>query len=207
MIFRSRREPYGFRKAQKSSPSGQPEQSTSQKLTRNVWARLAAFFVSRRLKTSPNSPLDFARLITEPKDWLLVMPAEANAFDAAMPLCLELLENVKGIRLHLFVPYEFRHWVNTSAHLKVHPFHRQDLFLGRFPKSSLLQRLRDIRPAIAVDLSPRPTPLSLCACGLVGAPIRGSISRKVGDTIFNFLVKSRAWELRDRYRALFAYLS
>ena len=182
-------------------------QIPSQKLTRNTWARVAAFFISHRLKSATDSPLDFARLFTEPKDWLLVMPAEANAFDAAMPLCLELIENLKGVRLHLFVPYDFRHWVITSPHLKVHPFHQQDLHLRCFPRSSLLRRLRDIHPVVAVDLSPCPTPLSLSVCGLSGATIRGSISRNIGDAIFNFLVKSRARELGDRYRALFAYLS
>lgn len=178
-----------------------------EKIMRNAWARIAAFFILRRLKSVPDSPLDFGRLIEKPEDWLLVMPVDANAFDAAMSNCKELLANVKGVRLHLIVPYEFRHWVTTSPFLKVHPFHRQDLFLGRFPRRSFLQRIRRLSPAVALDLSPRPTPLSLSACGLCGAQVRGSLSRIDGDAIFNFLVKTRAGELRDRYRALFAYLS
>ena len=143
-----------------------------------------------------------------PKDWLLVMPAEANAFDAVLPLCLELLERLKGVRLHLLVPYDFRHWITvTTPKLKVHPFHRQDLFLGRFPRRALLERLHNLKPDIAMDLSPTPTPLSLAVVGLSGARVRGAISRPFGDDIFNFLVRSGAEELEDRYRALFAYLT
>lgn len=174
---------------------------------RNAWARLAAFLIIRRLKSVPDSPLDFDRLISKPEDWLLVMPVEANAFDAAVANCRELLEAVKGVRLHLLVPSEFRHWVKTSPNLKVHPFHRQDLFLRRFPRRSLLQRLRRLEPVVAVDLSPNPTPFSLFVCGLSGAKIRGSLSRAHGDAVFNFIVKTRAGEIADRYRALFAYLS
>ncbi len=176
--------------------------------TRNFWARIAAFFMRRRLKNVPDAPLDFMRLFHEPKDWLLVMPAEANAFDAILPLCLELLENVKGIRLHLLLPYDFRHWVTVSSpKLKVHPFHKQDLIFGRFPRRSLLDRLQNLKADIAMDLCPNPTPLSLCVCGSVGARVRGSMSRKYGDEIFNFLVQSRAEDIGDRYRVLFAYLT
>jgi len=182
-------------------------QNKLKKIMRNAWARIAAFFIVRRLKSSPDSPLDFGRLIDKPEDWLLVMPVEANAFDAAVSNCEMLLKTLKGVRLHLLVPNEFRHWVKTTPNLKVHPFYRQDLFLGRFPKSALLQRLRKLEPTVAVDLSPRATPLSLFACGLSGAKIRGSLSRLDGDAVFNFLVKTRAGKIGDRYRALFAYLS
>ncbi len=183
-------------------------QTSTKRTTRNTWAKIAAFLILRRLKSIPDSPLDFRRLLREPKDWLLVMPAEANAFDAVLPLCLELLERLKGVRLHLLVPYDFRHWITvTTPKLKVHPFHRQDLFLGRFPRRALLERLHNLKPDIAMDLSPIPTPLSLAVVGLTGARVRGAISRQYGDDIFNFLVRSRAEELEDRYRALFAYLT
>jgi hypothetical protein len=177
------------------------------KVMRNLWARIAAFIILRRIQSIPDSPLDFGRLMEQPEDWLIMMPVEANAFDAAMMYCRELLESLKGVRLHLVVPDEFRHWVTTSPSLKVHPFHRQDLFLGRFPRHSFLQRVRRIGPVVAVDLSPCSTPLSLSVCGLCGARVRGSLSRVDGDAVFNFLVKTRAGELGDRYRALFAYLS
>jgi len=180
----------------------------SQNKQRNTWARIAAFLVKRRLKSVPDSPLDFFRLLNEPKEWLLVMPADANVFDMVLPLCLELLERLNNVRLHLLVPYDFLHWVTVnSPNLKVHPFHKQDLFLGRFPRRTLLERLKNlIRPDVAVDLSPIPTPLSLIVCGLSGAKIRGSIARQYGDDIFNFLVQSGAVNLEDRYRALFACL-
>lgn len=178
-----------------------------QNFMRNAWARVVAFFVLRQLRVTPDSPLDFDRLFTKPEDWLLVMPVEANAFDVAMSHCRKLQEHLQGVRLHLLVPYEFRHWVRTAPDLKVHPFHRQDLFLGRIPRSMLLQRLHRLGPTVAVDLSPWPTPLSLCACGLSGARIRGSLSRAHGDDIFNFLVKTRAGDIGERYRALFAYLA
>lgn len=174
---------------------------------RNAWARVVAFFVMRRLRANPDSPLDFDRLFKKPEDWLMVMPVEANAFDAAMAHCRRLQEHLQGVRLHLLVPYEFRHWVRTAPDLKVHPFHRQDLFLGRIPRNTLLHRLHRLGPAVAVDLSPWPTPLSLCACGLSGARIRGALSREYGDDIFNFLVKTRAGDIGERYRALFAYLA
>ncbi len=178
------------------------------KKTRDTWTKITAFFLARRLKSVPDSPLDFTRFFREPKDWLLVMPAEASAFDDVLPRCLELVENRKGVRLHLLVPYDFRHWVTVSTpKLKVHPFHRQDLFLGRFPRRSLINRLHNLKPEVAMDLSPDPTPLSLSACTLSGAPVRASLSRKLGDNLFNFLVQSRAVDLRDRYRIFFAYLN
>jgi len=119
-----------------------------------------------------------------------------------------LMENLKGIRLHLLVPNDFRYWVTvTTPKLKVHPFNKQDLLLGQFPRRSLLERLRNLKPEVAMDLCPMPTPLSLSVIGASGARVRGAISRKFGDDIFNFLVQSRAVELEDRYRAFFAYLS
>jgi hypothetical protein len=180
----------------------------SQNRQRNVWARIAAFFVKRRLKSVPDCPLDFFRLLNEPKEWLLVMPAEANVFDLVLPLCLDLLGRLNNVRLHLLVPYDFLHWVTVSSpNLKVHPFHKQDLFLGRFPRRPLLDRLTNlIKPDVAVDLSPQPTPLSLTVCGLSGAKIRGSIARAQGNDVFNLLVESGAANLEDRYRALFACL-
>jgi len=176
--------------------------------SRNTWAKIAAFLVKRRMKSVPDSPLDFFRFMKEPKDWLLVMPAEANVFDLVLPLCLELLERLGEVRLHLLVPYDFLHWVTvTSPKLKVHPFHRQDLFLGRFPRRPLLERLRNlVRPEVTMDLCPDPTPLSLTVCGLSGAKVRGAMARQQGDDIFNFLVQSGAVDLEDRYRALFACL-
>ncbi len=183
-------------------------QSKPKRTSRNLWTRLATFLVKRRLKSVPDSPLDFTRFFREPKDWLLVMPAEADAFDKVLPLCLELLESAKGVRLHLLLPYDFRHWVTiTTPKLKVHPFHRQDLFLGRFPRRPLLKRLNGLKPEVAVDLSPDATPLSLSACGLSGARVRGTISRQYGDEVFNFVVQSGAAELGERYRVLFAYLN
>jgi hypothetical protein len=185
-----------------------PEAPPKKKQTRNTWARLAAFLLLRRMKSVPDSPLDFMRLIHEPKDWLLVMPAEANAFDAVLPFCLELLENLKGVRLHLLVPYDFRHWITiNSPKIKVHPFHKQDLIWGHFPRRALIERLHNLKPEVVMDLSPQPTPLSLYASALSGARIRGAISRKYGDEIYNFLVHSRAEEIGERYRALFAYLA
>ncbi|RJP75402.1 MAG: hypothetical protein C4524_11835 [Candidatus Zixiibacteriota bacterium] len=175
---------------------------------RTIWVRIAAFFLRRQLKTGPDAPLDFARLLNEPKDWLLVMPAEANAFDAALPLCLDLLERVQGIRMHLLVPHDFRHWITVKTPmLKVHPFHPQDLIWGRFPRRALIERLHNLKPDVAMDLSPLPTPLSLYACAHSGAQVRGAISRKYGDEVFNFLVQSGAEDIGERYRTLFAYLS
>ncbi|MFH1862171.1 MAG: hypothetical protein ABH878_05100 [bacterium] len=181
--------------------------SPKKKTSRNTWARIAAFFVLKRLKAVPDSPLDFIRLLLMPEDWLLVMPVEATAFDLVMPYCLQLQERNKVVRLNLLVPDEFRHWVKTTHKLKVQPYHKQDLHIGIFPRSSLLQRLRNLHPTVVVDLSPMPTPLSLSVCGLSGASIRGTFSRNVGDTIFNFIVESRAVELKDRYNALFTYLA
>jgi hypothetical protein len=164
--------------------------------------------IGRRLRTIPDSPLDFIRLFREPKDWLLVMPVEAYAFDKVLPFIMELMENLKGARIHLLVPYDFRHWVTvTTPKLKVHPFHKQDLVLGRFPRRTLLDRMHNLKPEVAMDLCPDPSPLSLSVIGASGARVRGSISRKHGDAIFNFLVQSGAEELEDRYRAFFAYLS
>ncbi|TKJ37608.1 hypothetical protein CEE37_13935 [candidate division LCP-89 bacterium B3_LCP] len=176
-------------------------------LLRNLWTRVVSFFILRQLKTNPDSPLDFDRLFKEPESWLLFMPAEAVAFDAAMKYCRELLEQIEGVRLHLIVPYEFRHWVRTTQNLKVHPYSHQDLIMKRIPRNSLLRRLRRLEPAIAVDLNPWPTPLSLCICGLCGARVRGAVSRKQGDAVFNFLVKTGSGEIGDQYRALFAYLT
>ncbi len=174
---------------------------------RNAWARIAAFIVQKRLKSDPDSPLDFIRVIQEPQNWLLIMPVEANAFDAAVKHCREYLADLKRVRFHLLVPQEFQHWVETSPSLKVHPFDRKDLFLNRFPRRSLLRRLRRIDPTVVLDLSPSPTPLSLSVSGLCGARIRGALSRSYGDAVFNLLIKSGAGEIGDRYRALFAYLS
>ncbi|MCX6639492.1 MAG: hypothetical protein NTW14_03300 [bacterium] len=188
-----------------SQPAG--SQKKIEKFVRNTWAKIAAFIVLRRLKNTPDSPLDFARFFQKPENWLLVMPAEAKAFDAAMVYCLELLQNVPGIHLHLLVPQDFLHWVHVSPYLKVHPYDSQDLRLGRFPRDSLLQRLKRLNPAVAMDLSPHPTPLSLSICGLIGARVRGAFSREYGDAIFNFLVKTRAGDIGEQYRALFAYLS
>lgn len=183
-------------------------QSPKMSNQRNAWTRIVAWLVCRRLKTVPDSPLDFIRLFREPKDWLVVMPSEANAFDTVLPFILELMEKLKGIRLHLLVPYDFRHWITvTTPKLKVHPFHKQDLLLGRFPRRALLERLHNLKTEVAMDLSPIPTPLSLAVIGASGARVRGSFSRPHGDAIFNFLVQSRAEELEDRYRAFFAYLS
>jgi hypothetical protein len=178
-----------------------------EKFLRNTWAKIAAKIVLRRLKNAPDSPLDFDRFFHQPENWLLVMPADAIAFDAAMVHCLELLQNVPGIHLHLLVPFDFKHWVRTSPYLKAHPYEAQDLFLGRFPRNELIQRMKRLNPAVVMDLCPHPTPLSLAVCGLIGARVRGAFSREYGDAIFNFLVKTRAGEIGEQYRALFAYLS
>jgi hypothetical protein len=182
-------------------------QSKLKQFTRNTWARIAAFFILKRLKSTLDSPLDFSRLKDQPEDWLLIMPVEANAFDTALKNCKEFLDKTDGVRMHLLVPLEFRYWEKTSPVLKVHPYERQDLFLGRFPKQDLLRRIVKLKPTVALDLSPYPTPLSLTASGLCGARMRGALSRNFGDGIFNFLIKSGARNLEDRYRALFAYLS
>lgn len=175
---------------------------------RNTWTRIVAWLVRRRLKSVPDSPLDFVRLFSEPKDWLLVMPAQANAFDDVLPHIMKLMENVKGIRVHLLVPIEFRYWVTvTTPKLKVHPFNKQDLVLGKFPRRALLERLHNLKTEVAMDLCPDPTPLSLSVIGASGARVRGAFSRPYGDAIFNFLVRSGAEKLEDRYRAFFAYLS
>ena len=174
---------------------------------RNIWARLTALLVMRRLKTTPDSPLDFGRLTDQPEDWLIVMPVESGAFDAALVNCKEFIAKVRGIRLHLLVPFEFRHWVETSPFLKVHAYEKKDLFWRRFPRQELLRRLRRLTPAVALDLCPRPIPLSLAVTGLCGARVRGSLARTQGDGIFNLLIESRAGEIGDRYRTLFAYLS
>lgn len=181
--------------------------ATFKNFMRNTWARITTRLILRRLKSNPDSPLDFARFFRKPEDWLLVMPLEANAFDSAAMHCRALLEQLEGVSMHLLVPFEFRHWVKTSPKLKVVPFHKKDLFLGYFPRRALLERLRRIDPAVALDLNPWPTPLSLCACGQSGARVRGSLSRTEGDAVFNFLVKARNGEIGERYRALFAYLS
>jgi hypothetical protein len=183
-------------------------QTPTQNKTRNTWTRIVAWFIGRRLRSVPDSPLDFVRFFHEPKDWLLVMPAEANAFDVVLPLIMELMENLKGVRLHLLVPYDFRHWITvTTPKLKVHPFHKQDLRLGRFPRRALLDRLHNLKTEVAMDLCPHTTPLSLSVIGASGARVRGSFSRPYGDGIFNFLVRSGAEQLEDRYRAFFAYLT
>ncbi len=174
---------------------------------RNIWAWIAALLVLRRLKSVPNSPLDFDRLTHKPENWLLIMPVEAVAFDKAIKKCKEFLASVDGICMHLLVPFEFRHWERSSSNLKVHPYERQDLFLGRFPRQALIRRIIKLNAAVALDLCPYPTPISLIASGLCGARVRGSLSRRWGDRIFNFLIESRAGNLEDRYRALFAYLT
>ncbi len=174
---------------------------------RNTWARIAAFLVMRRMQYASDSPLDFNRLMEQPEDWLLVMPAEANAFDLAIRNCKDFLSRIEGVRMHLLVPYEFRYWEKTTAILKVYPYERHDLVLGRFPRQELMQRIAKLKPAVALDLCPYPTPLSLTASGLSGARVRGSLSRKQGDGIFNLLIKSGAGNIEDRYNALFSYLS
>ena len=174
---------------------------------RNIWARITALLVLRRLKATPDSPLDFGRLTDQPEDWLIVMPVESGAFDVALVNCKDLIARVRGIRLHLLVPFEFRHWVETTPFLKVHPYEKKDLFWRRFPRQELLQRLRRLTPAVALDLCTTPSPLSLAVTGLSGARVRGSLARTQGDSIFNLLIESRAGEIGDRYRALFAYLS
>jgi hypothetical protein len=174
---------------------------------RQIWARIAAFLIVRWLRTSPDPPLDFSRLIEDRQNWLLIMPAEANAFETAMTQGREFLSRMIDVRFYLLVPNAYRHWVQAKPDLKVLPYDRKDLFLGRFPRSTLLKRLRKIHPAVALDLCPRPSPLSLIVCGLCGARVRGALARPQGDAVFNLLIKSGARDLGERYRALFAYLS
>lgn len=173
----------------------------------NIWARITAFFVIRRLKTSPDSPQDFGRLVNSRQNWLLIMPAEANAFEEALSPIREFLLTIRDIRFYLLVPTQFHYWVESTPDLKVLPFDRRDLFWGRFPRRTLLERLRKIHPAVTLDLCPKPSPLSLAVSGLCGARVRGALSRTQGDAVFNLLIKSRAGDLEGRYRALFAYLS
>ena len=64
---------------------------------RNIWARITALLVLRRLKATPDSPLDFGRLTDQPEDLLIVMPVESGAFDAALANCKDLIATVRGI--------------------------------------------------------------------------------------------------------------
>jgi hypothetical protein len=174
---------------------------------RNVWAHIAAFFIAHRLKTSPDPPLDFSRLVNSPQRWLLIMPAETHAFEEALSQLKDFLLTLSGVRFYLLLPGFLQDRVQPTPDLKVIPYDRQDLFFRRFPRRVLLKKLQRIHPAVVLDLCPRPTPFSLAASGLCGARFRGALSRIQGDGIFNLLIKSRAGDLGERYRALFAYLS
>jgi len=176
------------------------------KFTRNLWAQIAAFFAVRWLKPGPDSPLDFTRLVDGCHDWLLIMPADANAFRTAIGQCEEVLAKMSGVRFHLLLPLELRGVVKATSGMRLFSLNRHDLFLGVFPRSSLIQRLKEIQPQVALDLSPKATPLSLVVSGLSGAKVRGALARSQGNSIFNLLIESRSGELKDRYRALFAYL-
>ncbi len=174
---------------------------------RNIWAHIAAFFITHRLKADPDSPLEFSRLVTSPQRWLLIMPAEMYAFEEALSRLQDFLSTLSGVRFYLLLPGFLEDRVQPTPDLKVIPYDRQDLFFRRFPRRALLKRLQRLRPAVVLDLCPRPSPFSLTASGLCGARIRGALSRMQGDGVFNLLIKSRAGNLGERYRALFAYLS
>ncbi|MBU1882371.1 hypothetical protein KKA08_10055, partial [bacterium] len=139
------------------------------KFARNIWAQIAAFFAVRWLKPAPDSPLDFTRLVDGCHDWLVIMPEDASAFQTAIRQCEEVLAKMTGVRFHLLLPLELRGVVEATSEMRLFSLNRNDLFLGVFPRSSLIQRLQEIQPQIALDLSPRATPLSLVASGLSGA--------------------------------------
>ncbi|MDZ7374909.1 MAG: hypothetical protein ONB23_13210 [candidate division KSB1 bacterium] len=152
-------------------------------------------------------PVEWTRLLALPGGRILVcLPDVYEAFLLTWRTLLEL--RVDRGRLAVVAPKAFLQAMGSPGGEKRVGYESKDVNVVGLAKKRLVQRVRELHPGVAIDLSGGVLPLTGHLCLRSGAAVRASLGDCPAPEVYNFFVRlSGAADHGQRIRVLLTYLS
>ena len=136
---------------------------------------------------------------------LLIFPQQYELFLEAWRAVQET--GVDDTRLVLFAPRPFLQALKSKGREIRIPYEASEVGRTGLAKRKLLDRVKQVRTPVALDLEERPSPLGAQVAVKSGAVVRASLADCPVPKVFNFVVRSPSSSgIGDRVASLFAYL-